>query len=168
MYKLYVGRDGMLSNMDFVNLPLMTPFGATSFRIEAIDLITRYRDLKKIIKTHYGMDTDGYIIRNLNAYAERLLGLVSFICTQVLGPSGLHGQFLYRNIESVTIQINRKGTKTLNGNRSRKKTNKPSQMKVSVILGTLYQLLKANSHLQEELHHSLFCYIIVSAKEFVG
>ena len=105
-----VGKDGVLPNMDFVSVPLSRHFnGNDIFDTEAAWLVNMYRDKKRYLQKKYQLDLAQYIPGNLNNYMERVLGLFSFAWSQVCGPSGIHGQFLHRNIESLTLDVQRRG-----------------------------------------------------------
>ena len=97
-----VGSNGVLSNMDFITAPLVTYY-SRHFETEANFLVSKFRYYwHKLLVTH-----PYHLLFSLSRsmYIENLIGLLSFGFAQICGPSGFHGEFLDRDIESLTIHI---------------------------------------------------------------
>ena len=96
-------------------------------------------------------------------YVERLIGLISFGFAQICGPSGLHGHFLDRDIESLTVFVNRSD----NMNPSAEVAEDLRSWSV-MYMAMMHDILHAHAYLHEEFHHSMFFGMLMSNKDFVG
>jgi hypothetical protein len=114
----------------------------------------------------------------LDRYVSRLSGLFSFSWAQISGASGVHDQFLQRNIESFTLTLDfdpgvesvptylsRSDRKLNSGSTHREESSGKSAVAAAAAL-TL-SVLQLQSRLHEELHHSLFYYLLMGHFEFV-
>ena len=124
---LAAGSNGQLPNMDFLTAPL------ASFPHIAISEADSYREGRWRNKNRYQSSVGGeaYRVREKDAeedrfnsegsaticqyfppscafmcrmYFEILSGLIRFSSALTQGPSGLHGQFIRRNIDSLTLR----------------------------------------------------------------
>lgn len=95
----------------------------------------------------------------LDRFADRVFGLIGFVQGQLAGPSGVHGQFLERNIESMTLKV----SLPRHASETKKKIDDITEAALQTILTTL----ELQSRLHEELHHSLFYYLLMGHYEFV-
>lgn len=91
-----VGYHGQLPNVDMVSFPMeaypkifLTEANTTQFR-GINDLIHRLEDTFAINIPHQ--------------YGHTLNGLLSYMYSLLTGPSGLHGEFLLRNIDAITLE----------------------------------------------------------------
>ena len=155
-----VGSNGVLSNMDFITAPLVTYY-SRFFETEANYFVSKFHHyVDKILAVH-PRSLLNTIHKNL--YLERLIGLISFGFAQICGPSGLHGQFLDKDIESLTMHIKRS-----DGLQNFPDELSQTEMPIMYIANTLHDVLQAHSTLHEELHHSMFFYMLMNNKDFVG
>jgi hypothetical protein len=83
---------------------------------------------------------------NNNSYLGRLFGLGNFWASQIVGPDGLHAQFLSWNIDALSISPNSEDF---------------------MFLEVLLLLIRSSSNLHEELHHSHFFYLLQGSASFV-
>ena len=95
----------------------------------------------------------------MDRFTERVLGLVAFALGQISGPSGVHGHFVERNIEALTLDV----SLSFSG----PGTNIKIEDSVDAVIQTTTTVLELQSRLHEELHHSLFYYLLMGRNEFV-
>lgn len=135
---------------DFVALPILSSATGHFFATEGQGFSKKFQSYM----TKYGLDLPNW----LDQFTNRALGLLSFSLAQIAGPSGMHGQFLERNIESATIDL---GLPTF-------AFGDDIPAEVEALLQTALTILQLQSRLHEELHHSLFYYMLMGQYEFVG
>lgn len=90
-------------------------------------------------------------------YLERLFGMLGFMGSVAMGPSGPHAHFLRHSIDALTIRglgAAEQGTKRTAG----------LMKSTSAVLN----MVRSISNLEEELHHSVFSYMMLSTKAFVS
>ena len=96
-------------------------------------------------------------------YLDRLFGMLGFMSSVALGPSGAHAHFLRHSIDALTIRgLGAAGKGTMHADRR--------QTTGSMIPSTIAMLnmVRGISNLEEELHHSVFSYMMLSTKAFVS
>lgn len=103
----------------------------------------------------------GYLTRENNAiqrYLERLFGMLGFMGSVAMGPSGPHAHFMRHSIDALTIR----GIGT--AEQGTKRTTESMTKSTSAVLN----MVRSISNLEEELHHSVFSYMMLSTKAFVS
>ena len=179
--KFYIsGFNGQLPNMDF----LVTAKSVKNNNLvltEAEDFLLYYYNQFKLVLTGSYLNTKTpfksfQFAPPLESYLRKFLGLLSFSWSVVSGPTGLHGQFLLRNIESVTLEAlpcedggdSSYASGSGSGSGCSSPPNKSQAVKSSVVvINMVLDNLVLQSRLHEELHHSLFYYLLMSSDTFV-
>lgn len=136
-------RQGITVLLDMCTMPLDGP----PFRCE--DVVGR---TGKIL---------GRLTRGNNAiqrYLERLFGMLGFMGSVAMGPSGPHAHFMRHSIDALTIRC-------LGTTEERTKRATGSMMKST---SAVLNIVRSISNLEEELHHSVFSYMMLSTKAFVS
>lgn len=90
-------------------------------------------------------------------YFERLLGMLSFMGSVAIGPSGPHAHFLQHSVDAITIR----------GHGQNQPMETCSELPISTTAAIL-SITRGISNLEEELHHSFFAYAMLSTKAFVS
>lgn len=90
-------------------------------------------------------------------YFERLLGMLSFMGSIVIGPSGPHAHFLQHSVDAITIR----------GRGQNQPMETCSELPIRTTAAVL-SITRGISNLEEELHHSFFAYVMLSTKAFVS
>ena len=107
---LIAGNNGQLPNMDFISAPLalfpnilITEAEQSSSLDLMVNKVLAFfpENLLQNIRDSVGGITDNRVFRN---YMSVISGLLSFSGALVEGPTGLHGQFIRRNIDSLTLR----------------------------------------------------------------
>ena len=117
---LIAGNNGQLPNMDFIAAPLalfpntLTSEAETETEAEAGAEQSLSGDLmmkkilailpKSLLPGFYDTIEELLRRRECRQYLRVLAGLLSFSGAMVEGPSGLHGQFIRRNIDALTLR----------------------------------------------------------------
>ena len=116
-------------------------------------------------------------------YVDRLEGLISFQMALIDGPSGLHGHFLSANIDAITLRPMRiHNEEAIDSDPSSHTPTTPNAASPPPVAATtttaaeVYNLahitaeglLRLSSGLHEELHHSLWLYLLMGSRHFVG
>jgi hypothetical protein len=135
---------------DFAALPILSSPTGHLFATEGQGFSRKIRRFK----SEYGLALPNWLDR----FTNRVFGLFAFSLAQIAGPSGMHGQFLERNIESATIDL---GLPTF-------AFGADEPVEIEAVLQTVLTILQLQSRLHEELHHSLFYYMLMGQYEFVG
>lgn len=115
---LVAGNNGQLPNLDFLSAPLALFSDDTISEAEGAFLPTLLVERLNVEQKGKKGFTRSAIITQLakictvsvyyqyecERYFKRLEGLFSFSKTLIEGPSGLHGQFIRKNIDAVTLR----------------------------------------------------------------
>lgn len=100
----------------------------------------------------------------IQGYFDRLFGMLGFMGSAVMGPSGPHAHFLRHSVDALTIR---------GLGRTRGEPAVTSKRPVSLGSGVsttaaVVSIIRSVSNLEEELHHSFFSYIMLSKAAFVS
>lgn len=111
---LIAGNNGQLPNMDFIAAPLALFPTALTSEAEAETEQSLSGDLmtnkilailpKNLLPGFYDSIEELLSRRECRQYLRVMAGLLTFSGTMVEGPSGLHGQFIRRNIDALTLR----------------------------------------------------------------
>jgi glycosylphosphatidylinositol transamidase len=140
------GRRGILPNMDFV---FLCTFMYSNARMS----------LKQNVVMHpYRHKTEEWIRQHLSflpfqqqRMLRKLLDLLCFEYSLVMGPINPHASALNQGIDSLTIQFNANG----------------EDQRSADLVGQLELVVRALSNLHERLHHSTALYLLASHERFV-
>ena len=160
---LYIGIDGQLPNMDLIAaaLAILPPHVVVDGRskryanmhekenpLEYLRMSSLPRVLQQVIPYFYQIMSNFDGILKVNEYFNRLIGLLEHLMASIDGPSGIHGQFQLRNIDSLTLRY----------------LNQSSYD----ITNDIMKLVRVANNLHEELHHSHFYYLMMGHRHFVS
>ncbi len=160
---LYVGIDGQLPNMDLIAaaLAILPPHVVVDGRskryanmhekenpLEYLRLSSLPRALQQVIPYFYRVISNFDGILNVNEYFHRLIGLLEHLLASINGPSGIHGQFQLRNIDSLTLRYLNQSAYDMTND--------------------VMKLVRIANNLHEELHHSHFYYLMMGHRHFVS
>eukprot|EP01036_Dinobryon_divergens_P030977 gene30977-40305_t len=91
-------------------------------------------------------------------YKEQFCGMMTHLWLLGQGPTGLHGQFLLRNIDSISLKpVRIRNFSQGGGGITLEKLSE-------VVMSFVY----VSSNLHEELHHSYFFYVMLGSGHFMG
>ena len=131
---LVSGNNGQLPNMDFLSAPLAS---FPHITVSEADDLSQSRSAGKHREAEgesESIEGEGPVTVGLtdlcswsglfseakcNHYFTTLFGLIRFTSSMVEGPSGLHGQFIRRNVDAMTIRPHRKISTAAEAKRSR-------------------------------------------------
>lgn len=96
-------------------------------------------------------------------YLDRLFAMLGFMGSVAMGPSGPHAHFLRHSIDSLTVRSLGAAGRAPTGNGQRAGVGSTVSSTAAVL-----NMVRGVSNLEEELHHSFFCYLMLSTKAFVS
>ncbi|CAM9679440.1 unnamed protein product, partial [Discosporangium mesarthrocarpum] len=94
----------------------------------------------------------------MDKYLRHLFSMLGFVGSLAVGPSGPHAHFLRHSVDAITIV----------GLGAQEKQLKRPAVHARDVLSAVLNLVRSISNTEEELHHSFFCYIMLSTKTFVS
>ncbi|CAM9185558.1 unnamed protein product [Ectocarpus sp. 13 AM-2016] len=100
----------------------------------------------------------------VQGYFDRLFGMLGFMGSAVMGPSGPHAHFLRHSVDALTIRgLGRTGGEPAGTGKRAVSSGSGVSTTAAVV-----SIIRGVSNLEEELHHSFFSYIMLSKAAFVS
>lgn len=97
-------------------------------------------------------------------YFDRLFGMLGFMGSAAMGPSGPHAHFLRHSVDALTIRGLGVAGRDPSGTDRRASSSGSAAGSTAAVLS----LVRGVSNLEEELHHSFFSYLMLSTTAFVS
>ncbi|GMF35772.1 unnamed protein product [Phytophthora lilii] len=159
------GMNGQLPNLDLVNTAVR------AFRQHQIPIILDRADEMRVggdnpegyVSSAIGLLTDfsdnvapDEFKQGARSYLSNLKGMLHFMTTLALGPSGPHANFISYNIDSITLSLTKSPASGYRSLSSRE------------VIRSVEMVIRALSNLEEKLHQSFFLYVLPSTTTFVS
>lgn len=158
------GTNGQLPNLDLINTavralrqqnvqPVLDRWNMKSSHNEGDDTLGQAMTW---LSTVVDSVLPGGYKQPMHNYLANLHGMLRFMKTLAIGPSGLHASFIGYNIDAITLSFDA--------------AHVPTGRHVSVrdTLRATELLVRALSNLEEKLHQSFFLYVLPSTSTFVS
>ena len=155
----FTGSNGNLPNMDMISFPMEMFPDILRPESDASDVLGEMPQGLLGAAARYAVNaverlSDGLLGDGSGRYRRQFFGMLRHLWLLVSGPTGLHGQFLSRNIDSITlrpVQIKGQGQGIGTGGR-RTGSRRKGAVGLEMLFGVVNGLVSVGSNLHGEIH----------------
>nr|CCA14462.1 transmembrane protein putative [Albugo laibachii Nc14] len=177
---LVSGENGQLPNLDLINVAILAfqknGIVPSMSRCRIHDqlkseqgcsdmLSTAFIKLNRLLSVIDYFPFFSYPTRDIKKkwgeYLFKLHGMVRFMVSLAIGPTGSHAAFISYNIDSITTVLNLPS-------RKRSGTEAQHENFLEATLQGLELMIRSLSNLEEKLHQSFYLYLLPTAQTFVS
>lgn len=169
-----VGNNGQLPNMDFLSAPMAAFMGEAMDEGDALpESVAAHRDndsqtqspsFAAVLSSGLcGWSSLFFSARLCEQYFQVLSGLINFTGALIEGPSGLHGQFIRRNIDSLSLRpmaripSRRLSRSSLDGDDTRHTAQDGAVRDLVNLVDMVEGCVRFSSNLHGKQHRHSFC-----------